>query len=282
MVVGDAGRLQQLASNLLSNAVKFTPERGQVQVTLLKNGERVQLVVRDNGLGISPEFLPHVFDRFTQADTTSARRAGGLGIGLALVRHIALLHGGQVRADSPGLGKGATFTVDLPAAPLAAALAAIGAPSPERRRAMRDGAKAEGVLKGVRVWMADDDPDAHEVVALTLRQSGAVVRSFGSGRDLSKAVEGALAKEPPDVLLLDLAMPDDDGFETLRRVRSIEAAHGRETPIPAIAITAFTQVERERLRAAGFAERVDKPVDADKLIAAIRAQAKERPHARTA
>src|SRR3970282_1265328 len=137
MVAGDPGRLQQLVSNLLSNAVKFTQEKGQVHAKLLKNGERVQLVVRDNGQGISPEFLPHVFDRFTQADTTSARRAGGLGIGLALVRHIALLHGGQVRADSPGLGRGAPSTVDLPAAPLSAALAAIGA-GPERRRAQTE------------------------------------------------------------------------------------------------------------------------------------------------
>ena len=276
MVVGDAGRLQQLASNLLSNAVKFTPERGTVHLALLKNGERVQLVVKDNGLGISPEFLPHVFDRFTQADTTSARRAGGLGIGLALVRHIALLHGGQVRADSPGLGKGATFTVDLPAAPLAAALAAIGAPSPdERRRA------TEGALAGVRVWIADDEPDAHEVVALTLKQAGAAVQSFGSGRQLVTALEEVLMKQPPDLLLLDLAMPDQDGFETLRRVRSAELACGLEQPIPAIALTAFTQVERERLRAAGFTDRVDKPVDADKLVGAIRAALKDRQPART-
>jgi len=276
MVVGDAGRLQQLASNLISNAVKFTPERGLVQVSLLKNGERVQLVVKDNGLGIAPEFLPHVFDRFTQADTTSARRAGGLGIGLALVRHISLLHGGQVRADSPGLGKGATFTVDLPAAPLAAALAAIGAPSPDQRRRA-----AENALAEVRVWIADDDPDAHEVVALTLKQAGAVVQSFGSGRQLVDALEGVLAKDPPDVLLLDLAMPDQDGFETLRRARSLELAAGIDHPIPAIALTAFTQVERERLRAAGFTDRVDKPVDADKLIAAIRAALKDRQPART-
>ncbi|MFL6566792.1 MAG: ATP-binding protein [Burkholderiales bacterium] len=276
MVVGDGGRLQQLASNLLSNAVKFTPERGVVHVSLLKNGERVQLVVKDNGLGIAPEFLPHVFDRFTQADTTSARRAGGLGIGLALVRHIALLHGGQVRADSPGLGRGATFTVDLPAAPLAAALAAIGAPSPDqRRRAM------ENALREVRVWIADDDPDAHEVVALTLKQTGAVVQSFGSGVQLVDAFENALPKEPPDVLLLDLAMPEQDGFETLRRARSLELAAGIDQPIPAIALTAFTQVERERLRAAGFTDRVDKPVDADKLIAAIRAALKDRQPART-
>jgi PAS domain S-box-containing protein len=271
MVVGDAGRLQQLASNLLSNAVKFTPERGVVQVSLLKNGDRVQLVVKDNGLGISPEFLPHVFDRFTQADTTSARRAGGLGIGLALVRHIALLHGGQVRADSPGLGKGATFTVDLPAAPLAAALAAIGAPSPEQRRRA-----IEGALSGVRVWIADDDPDAHEVVALTLKQTGAAVQSFDSGRQLVDALERVLMNEPPDLLLVDLAMPGQDGFETLRRVRSLELASGIEQPVPAIALTAFTQVERERLRAAGFTDRVDKPVDADKLVAAIRVALKDR------
>src|SRR5687767_13716488 len=131
-VVGDSGRLQQLASNLLSNAVKFTPERGAISVTLLKNADRVQLQVRDNGIGIAPEFLPHVFDRFTQADTSAARRAGGLGIGLALVRHIALLHGGQVRADSAGMGRGATFTVDLPAAP-ASAVRALGAAPVERR-----------------------------------------------------------------------------------------------------------------------------------------------------
>jgi PAS domain S-box-containing protein len=276
MVVGDAGRLQQLASNLLSNAVKFTPEGGVVQVSLLKNGERVQVVVKDNGLGISPEFLPHVFDRFTQADTTSARRAGGLGIGLALVRHIALLHGGQVRADSAGLGRGATFTVDLPAAPLAAALAAIGAPSPEQRRR-----SMEGALSGVQVWIADDDPDAHEVVALTLRQTGASVQSFDSGRKLFAALEGVLMKQPPDLLLLDLAMPDQDGFETLRCVRSLELSSGLEQPIPAIALTAFTQVERERLRAAGFTDRVDKPVDADKLVASIRVAIKDRQPAKT-
>lgn len=275
MVVGDPGRLQQLASNLLSNAVKFTPEKGRVHTSLLKNGERVQLVVRDNGQGIAPEFLPHVFDRFTQADTTSARRAGGLGIGLALVRHIALLHGGQVRADSPGLGKGATFTVDLPAAPLSAALAAIGA-RPERKRA-----QTEGALAGIGVWIADDEPDAHEVVALTLRQAGAAVESFGSGRELVAALERKGAAERPDLLLLDLAMPDEDGFETLRRVRSLEVTRGIDPPTPAVALTAFTQVERERLRAAGFTERVDKPVDADKLIAAIRAIVKEPPPLKT-
>ncbi len=183
-VVGDAGRLQQLASNLLSNAVKFTPERGSIAVLLLKNGERVQLQVRDNGIGIAPGFLPHVFDRFSQADTSAARRAGGLGIGLALVRHIALLHGGQVRADSQGVGRGATFTVELPA--LASAAPAPETPG-ERPPSM------SGALSAARVWMVDDDADVREVVALTLQQAGAEVRGFASCRELV----GALEKVPP-------------------------------------------------------------------------------------
>jgi PAS domain S-box-containing protein len=260
-VVGDSGRLQQLASNLLSNAVKFTPERGSISVLLLKNADRVQLQVKDNGIGIAPEFLPHVFDRFTQADTSAARRAGGLGIGLALVRHIALLHGGQVRADSPGVGRGSTFTVELPAAP---ASATRPVPVPERSQAY------EGALSGVRVWMLDDDADAHEVVALTLRQTGATVETSTSAGELAAQLERVLPDHGPDVFLVDLAMPGEDGFEALRRIRSLEMASGAERYIPAIALTAFTQVEREKLLAAGFFDRVDKPVDAGKLVAAIR------------
>jgi signal transduction histidine kinase/CheY-like chemotaxis protein len=263
MVVGDAGRMQQLVSNLLSNAVKFTPERGAIAVLLLKNAERVQLLVKDNGIGIAPEFLPHVFDRFTQADTSAARRAGGLGIGLALVRHIALLHGGQVRADSAGVGRGSAFTVELPAAP-ASAIRAAG-PAPVERRGTN-----EGALAGVRVWVLDDDPDAHEVAALTLRQTGAQVESASSAAELAGMLERALPANGPDVLLIDLAMPGEDGFEALRRVRSLEMAGGAERYIPALALTAFTQVEREKLLAAGFADRVAKPIDADKLVAAIR------------
>jgi CheY-like chemotaxis protein len=265
MVIGDGGRLQQLVSNLLSNAVKFTPERGEVVVRLMKNGERVQLQVKDNGIGIAPEFLPHVFDRFTQADTSAARRAGGLGIGLALVRHIALLHGGQVRADSAGVGRGATFTVDLPGAPAAAVLALANAPSQADRRR-----STAGALTGLKVWVLDDDSDAHEVVSLTLRQAGAEVEAFSSGPELGAALEPKLPAGGPDLMLIDLAMPGEDGFEALRRMRSLEMAAGSERYIPAIALTAFTQVERERLLAAGFADRVDKPVDAEKLITAIR------------
>ena len=265
MVIGDAGRLQQLVSNLLSNAVKFTPENGAIGVHLLKSGERVQLQVKDNGIGIAPEFLPHVFDRFTQADTSASRRAGGLGIGLALVRHIALLHGGQVRADSPGPGKGATFTVDLPGAPASALAALAKLPSGDRRRS------TVGALKGLTVWVTDDDVDAHEVLQLTLRQAGAEVQCFDSGRALGAALEAAQPAKGPHVLLIDLAMPGEDGFEALRRARAIETARAPDHSTPAIALTAFTQIERERLMAAGFVDRVDKPVDAENLITAIRA-----------
>jgi PAS domain S-box-containing protein len=267
MVVGDGGRLQQLVSNLLSNAVKFTPERGAISVLLLKNAERVQLQVKDNGIGIASEFLPHVFDRFTQADTSAARRAGGLGIGLALVRHIAQLHGGQVRADSPGLGRGSTFTVELPAAPASALRPQT--PIVERR------GSNQGALSGMRIWALDDDPDAHEVVGLTLEQAGAVVRSASSAAELAGMLEQALPAQGPDVLLIDLAMPGEDGFEALRRVRSLEMAFGAEQYIPALALTAFTQVEREKLLAAGFADRVDKPIDAGKLVSAIRSALQE-------
>ncbi|HEX2334751.1 MAG TPA: ATP-binding protein, partial [Burkholderiales bacterium] len=262
MVVGDGGRLQQLMTNLLSNAVKFTPERGAISVLLHKNAERVQLQVKDNGIGIAREFLPQVFDRFTQADTSAARRAGGLGIGLALVRHIALLHGGQVRADSPGVGRGSTFTVELPAAPPSALRPQ--APIVERR------GSNEGALTGMRIWVLDDDPDAHEVATLTLQQAGAQVQSATSAGELASMLEQALPAQGPDVLLIDLAMPGEDGFEALRRVRSLEMAFGAERYIPALALTAFTQIEREKLLAAGFADRVDKPLDADKLVSAIR------------
>jgi PAS domain S-box-containing protein len=260
MVVGDGGRLQQLVSNLLSNAVKFTPERGAISVLLLKNAERVQLQVKDNGIGIASEFLPHVFDRFTQADTSAARRAGGLGIGLALVRHIAQLHGGQVRADSPGLGRGSTFTVELPAAPASALRPQT--PIVERR------GSNQGALSGMRIWVLDDDPDAHEVVGLTLEQAGAVVRSASSAAELAGMLEQALPAQGPDVLLIDLAMPGEDGFAVLARIRALERSRDVRR-VPAIAVTAVSQTDRGRLRAAGFQDLVGKPVDTDRLAAAI-------------
>jgi PAS domain S-box-containing protein len=265
-VEGDSGRLQQVVINLLSNAIKFTPEDGQIETSVSLAGDRVELAVRDNGIGIAPEFLPQVFDRFTQADTSTTRRAGGLGIGLALVRHLVELHGGTVRADSPGTGRGATFTIRLPASPEAAALAPRSADAPAERRAR------EGALAGRTVFVIDDDVDALETVSFALRQAGASVEMFAGGREMAVRVEESLAAaRGPDALLLDLAMPEEDGFAVLARVRAIEAAAGRapERMIPAIAVTAFTEFDRERLAAAGFRGLVAKPVDRERLVRAI-------------
>jgi len=265
-VEGDAGRLQQVATNMLSNAIKFTPEHGRIETSVRLVGGRIQLAVRDNGVGIAPEFLPHVFDRFSQADTSTTRRAGGLGIGLALVRHLVELHGGTVRAESPGAGQGATFTVELPAPPAGAW--AMRAPA-----AASDVGSADGALDKLKIYVVDDDVDAREIVGFALRQAGAKVETFESGDDLAARLRGTVGTAPPDLLLLDLAMPGEDGFAVMTRVRSIEATAGvgRDRAIPGIAVTAFTQVDRSRLAAAGFQELVGKPIDADRLIATIRA-----------
>jgi CheY-like chemotaxis protein len=228
-------------------------------VSLAQVGDLVHLAVRDNGVGIAPEFLPHVFERFTQADTSSTRRAGGLGIGLALVRNIVDLHGGRVRAESAGADRGATFTVELPASAAGAAEPAPE-PAPSARGASR--------LEGLEIVLVDDDPDARDTIGLVLRQAGADVSDFAAGDAALEWLAERLPADPPDVLLLDLAMPDEDGFAVLARIRALE--HGRSVRrVPAIAVTAVSQTDRGRLRAAGFQELVGKPVDTDRLVAAI-------------
>jgi CheY-like chemotaxis protein len=252
-------------TNLLSNAIKFTPENGVVETLIGRAGNQVQLAVCDNGIGIAPEFLPHVFDRFTQADTSTTRRAGGLGIGLALVRHLVELHGGAVHADSPGTGQGARFTIQLPAAEAAApALRSDDAQSERHGR--------EAILAGRTVFVIDDDADVRETLAFVLRQSGAGVEVFASGPAMAARVAESLsAGHPPDVLLLDLAMPEEDGFAVLARVRAVERAGdiARKRLIPALAVTAFTEFDRERLASAGFRGLVAKPVDRERLVRAI-------------
>jgi PAS domain S-box-containing protein len=263
-VEGDAGRLQQVLTNLLSNAIKFTPQQGAVEVSLVQAGDRVRLAVRDNGVGIAPEFLPHVFERFTQADTSSTRRAGGLGIGLALVRNIVDLHGGQVRAESAGTDRGATFTVELPAFASGAAAPAAAAPAPEAVLPARGASR----LQGLAIVLVDDDPDARDTIALALRQAGAAVADFPSGDAALARLDERLPADPPDVLLLDLAMPGEDGFAVLARIRALERSRDVRR-VPAIAVTAVSQTERGRLRAGGFQDLVGKPVDTDRLVAAI-------------
>ena len=260
---GDSARLQQIAVNLLSNAVKFTPEAGEVKVGVETAGAVVRLSVTDTGAGIDAEFLPRVFDRFSQADTSTTRRHGGLGIGLALVRHLTELHSGKVSAHSEGVGKGSTFTVELPLPESGERGAASTAPDPENANT--------GGLLGFRICALDDDPDARDVINLTLRQAGADVRSVATGAELIAMLDTQLPATRPDVLLLDLAMPDEDGFTVLARVRALEGRKdmGATASIPVIAVTAFTEVSRARVIEQGFSDHVSKPIDPAKLVASI-------------
>jgi PAS domain S-box-containing protein len=264
-IEGDAARLHQIVINLLSNAVKFTQEGGEVNVSVREAGGLAILSVTDTGVGIAPEFVPYVFERFSQEDTSTTRKQGGLGIGLALVRHLAELHGGKAMVESAGPGKGATFTVEFPL-PAADSAGLDSAPPPEARVLDPHG------LSGTRICALDDDPDARDVIGLTLRQAGAEVRTVSSGTELIAMLEDQLPGRRPDVLLMDLAMPNEDGFAVLARVRAVE---GRKSippdgAIPAIAVTAFTEINRTRVIERGFVDHVSKPIDAAKLVASIK------------
>jgi len=254
-ILGDPDRLQQIVSNLLSNAVKFTPRGGLVQVTVERLESRARLIVRDTGEGIDPHFLPHVFERFRQAESSAARRHGGLGLGLAIVRTLVDLHGGTVRADSPGKGLGAVFTVDLP---LAADVASAIDEAARREHAVR-----RVSLGGLHVLVVDDDPGSNAVVGAVLASRGVEVRTAGS---TPEALEIA-GRWPPDVLVSDIAMPGEDGYALLEKLRAREGDLGH---IPAIALTAYAgSTDRLRLLAAGFEAHIAKPFDPAELAAAV-------------
>src|SRR2546426_4611915 len=258
-VEGDPARLQQVVWNLLSNAVKFSPPGGRVVLRVCRAGSQVIISVRDEGEGIEPGFLPHVFERFHQADNTATRTHGGLGLGLAIVRHLVALHGGTVTAESKGKGQGATFTVSLPLID--------GRPDVGRIVALRPAVKGERApavptLQGVRVLVVDDDRDSRESVATVLEQAGASVRAVASAAD---AVE-TLEREPSDVLLSDIAMPGVDGYTLLGRAR----ARLRGRHLPAAALTAYAGSEdRSRALAAGFQAHLAKPIDPAELVAVV-------------
>lgn len=253
-VIGDPNRLQQVAWNLLSNAVKFTERGGTVKVTARREGADVSLSVTDNGRGIEPEFLPFVFDRFRQSESTATRRYGGLGLGLAIVRQIVDLHGGAVTARSEGLGRGATFTVCLP-------VGALRAPEAEDAKPV---AEAQPALQGTSVLLVEDDASAAVMLRTALQLSGAKVRCE---RSAAAALE-ALRDEIPDVLVSDLAMPNEDGFELIRQVRSTLRIPVER--LPAIALSAFSDTQtRVRVLGAGFQQFLQKPVDLDVLAAAV-------------
>jgi signal transduction histidine kinase/ActR/RegA family two-component response regulator len=259
---GDPSRLRQVFWNLLANAIKFTPSGGQVRVSIRFAAEGAVVTVADTGIGISPEFLPQVFDRFTQSDSSITRRHSGLGLGLAIVRHIVELHGGTVEAESAGEGKGAVFTVRLPCPPVERRRTghAVGRQVPAIERSLEEVPS----LCGMAVLVVDDEPEAREVTAAVLRQHGASVRTAA---DADRAVESYAASRP-DVVVLDIAMPDTDGYQLLRHLR--ERAGPPTTAVPAIALTALAREEdRQRAFSSGFQLHLSKPIDANTLVRAI-------------
>jgi signal transduction histidine kinase/ActR/RegA family two-component response regulator len=254
-VSGDPGRLQQVVSNLLANAVKFTGGGGRVEVRLERSGPTARITVADTGSGISPDFLPFIFERFRQADTTSTRKQKGLGLGLAIARQIVQLHGGTIEAASAGEGRGTTFTVTLPLLVL----------QPPAVPARTDDRPAHApTLEGITVLVVDDEEDAREAMAVLLGQAGARVVSVGGAADALDALD----REQPDVLLSDIAMPGEDGYALIRRVRAGRGPNGGR--IPAAALTAYATLDdRAKAIRAGYDEHIPKPVDPVRLVGAV-------------
>ena len=258
VVSGDASRLQQVVWNLLSNAIKFTPQGGRVDIRLERIGSQAQITVSDTGKGIQADFLPYVFDYFRQADATTTRKFGGLGLGLAIVRHLVELHGGTVQADSPGVGQGATFTVRLPL--LLSQL--------QSDRCL-DQSEPSLDLNEVEILVVDDDTDAREFVTFLLEQYGARVRAVSSAGEALTA----LTQSVPDVLLSDIGMPDVDGYMLMQQVRTLPPEQGGQ--IRAIALTAYAgEINYQQAIAAGFQSHISKPVEPAELVSVITSLAK--------
>ncbi|MEH2042663.1 PAS domain-containing protein [Nostoc sp.] len=258
-VLGDYNRLQQVVGNLLSNAVKFTPSRGSVEVSLSLSGEFTShsalIQVKDTGQGISPEFLPQVFEYFRQADSSTTRTFGGLGLGLAIVRHLVELHGGTVRAASPGIGQGAVFTVRLPVMKESEGAGEAGGAGEEFN---------SSVLRGLRILIVDDDVDTREFLHFLLQQNGALITAAASVNEALKIIAQAV----PNLLISDLGMPEMDGYSLIRMLRAMPKEEGGE--IPAIALTAYAgESDRDRVLAAGFQKHIAKPVQPTELLTSI-------------
>jgi PAS domain S-box-containing protein len=260
----DPARFQQIFWNLLTNAIKFSPEQGRIVVRLQRDAERLALEVRDFGQGIKPDFLPHLFDRFSQGDSPGNRRHGGLGLGLSIVKHIVDLHGGEVRAASGGTGQGTSFQVSLPAlASMESEPAGLEGPETE------GGPDAQDVrlqaLQGLDVLVVEDDPEASEMMTVVLEDRGARVRIAG---DVDSALQ-ALQEAWPDVLVSDIGLPGRDGYELVRELRAFERARGK-SHLPVIALTAFARAQdRQKTIAAGFDLHLSKPLKPHVLLEAI-------------
>ena len=261
-VSGDANRVQQVVWNLVSNAIKFTPKGGRVQVLLERSDSHIQIRVVDSGVGINPDFLPHVFERFRQADASTTRSYRGLGLGLSIVKHIVELHGGTVSVNSAGEGQGATFVVQLPLAVVRPLMRGVHPRLGQRVSLL----PADADLSNIVVLVVDDEDDARELLRRLLSDRGATVVTAASAAEGLAAIE----QQSPDVLISDIGMPEVDGYELVRRVRGRLAETGRRFPM--IALTAFARSEdRTRALLAGFATHIAKPVDAAELIATVAA-----------
>jgi PAS domain S-box-containing protein len=262
-VSGDPNRLQQVFWNLLNNAVKFTPKQGRVQVLLQRVDSHVEVSIIDTGEGISSDLLPYIFDRFKQADASTTRHHGGLGLGLAIVKQLVELHGGSVRAESAGLGKGATFIVSFP-------LLALHVP-PDERESQNSLSKLRDVpplptisLKSITVLVVDDEPDARHLLKRLLESAGAAVHLARSAED---GMAQLLAK-PVDVLICDIGMPDEDGYSLMRRIRALDDSQKSE--VAAVALTAYARlVDRTAAIRAGFQNHLPKPVEPAELLAVV-------------
>ncbi len=265
-VSGDPTRLQQIVWNLLSNAIKFTPKKGRVQVLLERVNSHIEITVSDTGIGISPEFLPHVFDRFRQADSTLTRSQSGLGLGLAIVRHLVELHGGNIQAESEGVGRGATFTIKLPQMIVRDAKRLLASASERKHPTAWPDVPFEcpPALVGLRVLVVDDEPDARQLLKTILEQCKVEVTSVASAGEALDAIK----RLKPDVLVSDIEMPGEDGYSLIRKVRN--ESHAQNGRIPAAALTAHAGiVDRMRALSAGFDIHIPKPVEPAELVAVI-------------
>jgi CheY-like chemotaxis protein/two-component sensor histidine kinase len=262
-ISGDADRLQQIVWNLLTNAVKFTPKGGRIQVKLQRVDSHVDIIVSDSGVGISKEFLPHVFDRFRQGDASTTRIHGGLGLGLSIVHQLVDLHGGSVAVHSEGEGKGATFTINLPSASVVSNQKELDSAPPANAEEITtfDGLPS---LQGLKVLVVDDEADTRELIAEVLKEVGSEVIT---ARSVEEALI-ALEKHKPDILISDLGMPNEDGYSLISKVRALAAEQGGH--IPAAALTAYARAEdRMRVLRAGFQFHLPKPVDSAELVTVV-------------
>ena len=267
-ILGDPARLKQIVGNLLSNAIKFTNEGGKIDINLARTDGHVRLRVKDNGVGIDASVLPHIFERFKQADSSNVRSHSGLGLGLAIVRHLVEEHNGSVQAESPGPGAGATFSVDLPLAPSEIAAESVSrvnvlSSSIERPRVF-DSVEDPCALEGITVLLVEDESDTRDLLTTILRECGARVIAVATAHDALTAIE----KELPNIILSDIGMRGESGYDLIKQIRLLSADKGGT--IPAVALTAYAgPSDRRRALVAGFHVHLAKPVEPDELLAVI-------------